>query len=285
MDLTESPARRHRLFVTHPPRRLGSPTPFAGSDTMQAFPEAGPSDFEGPWYVEILKQVHKVLKPRSYFEIGTNTGTTLAISRCASIAVDPSISITWEEISNGVFHKPSLNLFQMTSDDFFREQSPFDIFKSSIDLAFLDGMHRCEFLLRDFINTERHCRRNSIIVLHDCLPIEVGIASRDIDKTTPEQPHHDGWWAGDVWRTARLIKQYRPDLHITCIDARPTGLVFITNLNPDNSVLADGYNNFVREMMGWDLTKDNLAAFFQEMSLENCDEFMTDEGITAKFYL
>jgi hypothetical protein len=29
-------------------------------------------------------------------------------------------------------------------------------------------MHYAEFLLRDFINIERHVTRNSLVILHDC---------------------------------------------------------------------------------------------------------------------
>jgi hypothetical protein len=40
----------------------------------------------------------------------------------------------------------------------------------TIDRAFIDGMHCFEFVLRDFINTERYMSWTSVIVFNDVLP-------------------------------------------------------------------------------------------------------------------
>ncbi len=54
-----------------------------------------------------------------------------------------------------------------------------------ISMAFLDGMHHFEYLLRDFINTEKHCSSNSVILLHDCLPTDRHVARRESRTIIP----------------------------------------------------------------------------------------------------
>ena len=48
-----------------------------------------------------------------------------------------------------------------------------------MDFAFIDGMHLFEFALRDFMNLERHCTPQSVIMVHDCYPTEREHAERE----------------------------------------------------------------------------------------------------------
>jgi hypothetical protein len=148
-------------------------------------------------------------------------------------------------------------------------------------MAFLDGMHRCEFLLRDFFNTERHCRPDSVIALHDCVPLEAPMAERDPDAPAVDR-RRQGMWTGDVWRTALLLKRRRPDLRIIVLDAAETGLVLITRLDPDNTLLADNHDQFVAEMMSWALPEITLAGYFAEMELEPELNLREPEQILAR---
>jgi hypothetical protein len=119
--------------------------------------------------------MHEWLAPASHFEIGTESGASLSNAKCATIAVDPKFHLGTRDC---VGSKPFCALYQMRSDTFLRRHDPSRMFHGPIDLAFLDGMHYCEYLLRDFANTERHCRRNSVIAMHDCVPVDLAIASR-----------------------------------------------------------------------------------------------------------
>jgi hypothetical protein len=224
-------------------------------------------DLMGENYLNVLGRLHSVLAPATYLEIGVDTGKTLALAHCHAIGIDPEFRFQDMGIVRAIVAKPSVALYQMPSDDFFARFSPTTLFGGPIEMAFLDGMHRCEFLLRDFFHTERHCRRNSVIALHDCLPLEAPMAERDPNALAVDG-RRQGMWTGDVWRTALLLKRRRPDLQITVLDAAETGLVLITNLDPENTLLSDNHDQFVAEMLSWSLAEITLPGYCAEMGVE-----------------
>jgi hypothetical protein len=247
-------------------------------------PRLSMPDLRGEFYLNLLAKLHRVLQPATYMEIGTAEGASLAISQCPSIAIDPSFAIAEPAIFKQILLKPELHLFQMKSDSFFSRHSVKGLLNAKLDMVFLDGMHRCEFLLRDFHNAERNCKRNSVIAIHDCFPVDVSMASRVAGAVRPHSPHREGWWTGDVWRTALLLKRHRRDLDITCLDAAATGLVLITNLTPESTYIPDNYAALVREMGGWSLEEIGLDQYFQEMQVESTEKLQTDDQITARFW-
>ena len=94
----------------------------------------------------------------------------------------------------------------MTSDKFFADVDLQAVLRNRIDVAFLDGMHNFEYLLRDFINVERFCHQKSLILMHDCLPTVPGIAARD-------RPANElSAWSGDVWKLLPILRKYRPNV-------------------------------------------------------------------------
>jgi hypothetical protein len=197
-----------------------------------------PGSLGGSDYVTCLGRLHEILQPRSYLEIGTLRGMTLALSRCRSVAVDPTFRLT----GSVPWRMPSLFLFQGTSDAFFAEVDAAAVLGGPVDLAFLDGLHLFEVLLRDFINTERLCRPGSTILLHDCVPLAPGMTDRCQDAALLRQDErYRAFWTGDAWKTVDALLRYRPDLEITALDAPPTGLVAIRNLDPGSAVLAREY--------------------------------------------
>lgn len=241
-------------------------------------------DLKGEHYGSVLSRLHRVLRPKTYLEVGVYAGGTLALANCATIAVDPLFHIEEAHIVKKVLANPRSFFFRAQSDDFFAQHDVQSLFGAPVDMAFLDGMHRCEFLLRDFVNTERNCKKNSIIALHDCLPVEADITSR-INGQQSENPKRAGMWTGDVWRTALLLKRRRPDLSMTVLDAATTGLVLITNLNPLSRDLTDDYRGCVNDMLSWHLTEMGLPALYSELSVESTESLAADEAITARFWL
>ena len=211
--------------------------------------EAPPAGFfrrpmhKGKHYRRVLARLHALKRPATYLEVGTAAGATLAIARCASIAIDPRFRLS-RDVRAG---KPACHLFSMTSDAFFAAENPSALLGRPIDLAFIDGMHQYEFALRDFMNIEAHCRPQSLVVLHDCLPVDSFMARRErLDKALEPFTAHPGNWAGDTWKTIWILQRFRPDLRIHAFDAPPTGLVVVTRLDPKSCALHDRYEEAVR---------------------------------------
>ena len=69
----------------------------------------------GAGYLKLLRRLHALRRPKTYLEIGTAAGKTLALARCASIAIDPRFRLA-RDVKQG---KPTCHLFEMTSDAFF----------------------------------------------------------------------------------------------------------------------------------------------------------------------
>ncbi len=222
-------------------------------------------DLEGESYRDTLKRLHAELNPQAYLEIGTLNGGTLALSNAPSISIDPFFQIKTEVIGT----KKMCLFFQMGSDNFFDDYDPKVLLGRRLDFQFLDGMHHCEFLLRDFINAERHAARDGVIALHDCLPVEIPMTDRTQNGTPPIAPHRGGWWTGDVWRTLYVLKKHRPDLRILSLDAGPTGLVLISGLNPQSIKLAANYEDLVVEMRSLDLERITVAGFLKQMDVRS----------------
>jgi len=228
----------------------------------------GASTREGISYHYFLKRLHGVIRPQCYLEIGVDEGKTLALARCRAIGVDPSLKrlkqkrhIFTAERFGLWSYQPEIHLFEMTSDQFFHTQELNRLFDKKIDLAFLDGMHLFEFLLRDTINTERFTGRDSVIALHDCYPVNVEMSEREHqpDKRVDEQTRF--LWTGDVWKLLPILRQYRPDLRLVVLDCPPTGLVLLTNLNPTTGVLRENYDNIIRQFEALTLRDFGLDHF------------------------
>ena len=221
-------------------------------------------DHGGEFYTHILERIHDVLKPKTYFEIGTLHGSTLLLSECASVAVDPAFQLELNILGK----KPSCFFFQMTSDEFFEKNNLGILLKSEVDFAFLDGLHHFEYLLRDFINIEPYCKFDSLIAIHDCIPTDLYVARRD---PTPSErwpsPPHPEWWSGDVWKVLLILKKLRPDLKIYPLDASPTGLVLVTGLDSRNKILKEKYPQLIEEWKDVELGDYGLENFYRDIGV------------------
>jgi len=193
----------------------------------------------GERYHKVLAHIFGVLKPRTYVEIGVFEGQTLQLATppTFAIGIDPVPRLKRAPL-------PNHRIFEETSDAFF---AGYDLRAElgglPVDLAFIDGMHHFEYALRDFINLERYCARDSVILVHDCYPL---------DRQTAERVQPLGFWSGDVWRLIVLLKKYRPDLAIDTIGTAPTGIGVIRNLDPDSRVLQVEYARLCEEFLALD---------------------------------
>ena len=235
-------------------------------------------ELEGTFYQNFLKRIHTTLRLKTYFEIGTLNGDTLKLASCSCISVDPTYQISTDVLGN----KPSCYFFQVCSDEFFEQRDPKQILGDAIDVAFLDGMHLFEYLLRDFYNTERYCARGSIIILHDCVPVDEHVTVRDPFDPARQKSSRPGYWTGDVWKMIPTLQRWRPDLKISVVDAPPTGLVLVTNLNPESHVLQDNYQAIMGKYLTLDLGAYGVERLHREASAVSTEEFSTADDF-AKF--
>jgi hypothetical protein len=234
----------------------------------------------GPRHEDILGALHAHLMPRTYLEIGVEHGETLRLAHCPSIGIDPTMQIDHQAIGD----KSACLLYRMRSDRFFETHDPEALLGDKIDFAFLDGMHLFEFLLRDFMNIERHCRRNSLIVLHDCVPTDLYLARRHRqDESLRAITRIAGGWCGDVWKIVPILREYRPDLRVYCFDATLTGMVIVTNLDPQSEVLADQYAEAVERFGSIDLAEYGLKRYFDELALKDARQ-LTDPVQLARYF-
>jgi hypothetical protein len=58
---------------------------------------------------------------------------------------------------------------------------------------------------------------------------------------------HTRLWTGDVYSMVEVLRRYRPDLTVLAIDVRPTGLLLVTGLDPENTTLADNFSEILAE--------------------------------------
>lgn len=186
---------------------------------------------------ELLRNLHELLQPRTYFEIGVDIGKSLTLSRTRSIGVDPFYQVTRELMCD-------VHLVRATSDEFFSRRHPLAHFDEPvIDLAFIDGMHLAEYLLRDVMNTERYTHAASVIVLDDMLPENDNEAARDRAGAGLMGRR----WAGDVYKIIASLREHRPDLVCLEVDTAPTGTVVLLLPDPSSKALDDAYDDLVEE--------------------------------------
>lgn len=254
--------------------------PSVSTTLAQPNPPAVAPDLRGAAYLDVLRLFHRALKPRRYLEIGSLRGESLTLAECPTISIDPKFAIS----GNVIGTKTQCHFYQMSSDRFFADFDPKAILGGPLDMAFLDGMHLCEFLLRDFANTEKACKRNGMIMLHDCVPVESAIATRTFTQKTINPIHHN-WWTGDIWRTLLLLIRRRPDLRITVLDAQPTGLACITNLDPNSTFIDDNYADLVAEMLSWSLETMGVPALLEALRVTSTSEIDSAEKLSRRFWL
>lgn len=220
-----------------------------------AFREDGFPAIDGPHYLDVLRGLHERLRPAWYLEIGAFKGHSLSQARCDVVAVDPEFQ----------FAQPVLgtarrgHFFRMTSAEFFAEGF-LERAQVTPELAFLDGLHHYEALLEDFAATEARMRPDGVILLHDCAPTDHVMARREWDAASPA-------WTGDVWKALAALIETRPDLRIDVLDAWPSGLAVIRDLDPTSRVLREATPAIRSRLDGVSLEEFGVARYFASFAI------------------
>lgn len=172
------------------------------------------------FYRDFLGLLHAALQPEVYLEIGIDEGDTLLLSTSRTIGIDPAPKIRHEVLAR----KPWLKLYRQTSDDFFAQHTASATLEGlRLDLAFIDGLHEFTQVVRDLAHIERWGHPGTVVVIHDVLPENVQQASHAF---------REGGWTGDVWRVVSFLAKHRPDLTCRLVDARHSGVLVVTGLDP-----------------------------------------------------
>jgi tetratricopeptide (TPR) repeat protein len=200
-------------------------------------------------YLDWLEKLYHFLKPRNVIEIGVSQSASLARVPAPAIAigVDPVPSVIYPL-------QTEAHIFAETSDDFFARRNVRELLRGEpLSIGFIDGSHLFEQALRDFINLEKYCGPNSLIMFHDTVPL---------DELTQRREPETHFSTGDVWKTILCLKQCRPDLEIFTIATAPTGLTLVLGLDPSSDVLTKNYEHAVARFIdrGFSEVEHNLSS-------------------------
>jgi tetratricopeptide (TPR) repeat protein len=206
----------------------------------------------GENYLDILSRFHNYLKPQSYVEIGVDKGDSLALAQhpTVSIGIDP-----FPRIEKKI--RSFAKIYPVPSDEFFEKYNLFtELQINNLSMAFIDGLHHSDQVLKDFINLERYADDKTVIIIHDCLPICKTVANRSNDTV---------FWTGDTWKLILFLIKYRPDLDINVVPAPPSGLSIITKCDSKSTLLIEKYDQFVSELQHQKLPYEYLYSLEGKM--------------------
>jgi len=202
----------------------------------------------------ILANIHQILEPDLYLEIGVDQGISLSLAKCNAIGIDPRPQLNLTSLLG-----EKTKIITTSSDNFFSNLASIAL-PQPPDLVFIDGMHLFEFALRDFINVERFASPTTLVVIDDIHPCHPAQAER-VRRT--------GSWTGDVWKLHKILREYRPELIILDLNAFTTGLLLVAGLDSGNSILTDSYEEIIRCYAGDIVPPANVLE--RKDSIASCD--------------
>ena len=144
---------------------------------------------------DLIEYLIKKNNYTNYLEIGCDQNQLFS-----KVIIDNKIGV--DPVSGGNIRK--------TSDDFFKENN------DKFDIVFIDGLHTCEQVKKDILNSVNCLNVNGIILVHDCMPDSLGKQA---------VPRYKMQWNGDVWKAIVDLRQ-KEDLDIyTCEMDQGIGII------------------------------------------------------------
>jgi hypothetical protein len=182
-----------------------------------------------------LRELHRLVQPRTYLETGIQRGASLALSRVPSIGIDPEFSVEHELATD-------VHLVRSGSDEFFARPDPLaHLPVPVVDLAFIDGMHLAEYALRDILAVERFTTAGSVILVDDALP-------RDVATTRRLRIGRERW-TGDVYKVIGALRTLRPDLVVIEVDTSGTGTLLVMCPDAARNGVLEGYDDWLESVV------------------------------------
>ena len=207
--------------------------------------------FPGPNYYEVLRWLHQDLRPECYFEIGVFRGQSLMLAMPPTIAVGidpcPEVENRWNT---------KTHVLAVSSGEFFARHTLGEFFGSDrFSFAFVDGLHHFEQAIDDIFHLEAYARPESVIAVHDTIPLDEKTAARD--RCTK-------FHTGDVWKVVPFLKSYRPDLGLITIRTGPSGLTLIRRLDPSHARSEEEIEALGRfRELPWEYYKQHRGEFLE----------------------
>jgi len=233
--------------------------PTYDNDVLQGHLARASEELPGPDYYLVLHWIHQILRPARYLEIGVRHGESLRLALPATkcIGIDPAPVLNHPVDSNTC-------IFPLTSTEFFKTQNLEDIWgANSFSLAFLDGLHLFEQTLLDFAHLECLATPESVIIIHDVLPL---------DAETSERTRRTDFYSGDVWKLPMCLNHHRPDLRIRTIRTRPTGLCVVKGFEFHSQRSMRGYEANLAEYLPLQFTDYQSRLSEMPETIENTFE-------------
>lgn len=186
---------------------------------------------------QFLAKLHQLTRPRTYLEIGIESGYSMALTRVPSIGIDPDFNIVAEI-------QADVHLARTTSDEFFARKEPLAHLPIPLlDLSFIDGMHLAEYVLRDYLAVERFTTPASVVAFDDMLPRSVDEAARR---------RHTKWWTGDVFKALDALREKRPDLLVIEVATTGSGTAVVLFPDAGRKGVLPGYDEWVSSAISED---------------------------------
>ena len=175
-----------------------------------------------------IQKLIAAMNYKTYMEIGVASGSTWKnVVADKKIAIEPRFSFDW------VTHTlPGEFLYQMRSDEYFRILPQ----KTEVDIAFIDGLHTFEQVLRDILNVMSVLSPKGVILLDDTVPIDEFSAMTDQSTAIASRKAAMGSnahisWHGDVYKSLFFINDFmlRWDFATILDDGNPQTLLWRSN--------------------------------------------------------
>jgi len=205
-----------------------------------------------------------------YLEIGIEYGYTFSNTHFLhKVGIDPvpKYISTNNQLDTGKFEE----IIKLTSDEYFNSinisEDNSDIVSidsddciDMYDVIFIDGMHHCEYVLRDFNNSIKILNKNGLIFIDDCIPLNYNEQLKIPLKHYYENGilKYGEDWTGDVWKFVyHLLLNYKDKFTfkyfhnmdyrgIICIKINQTFEVTVTNYDEINNYsYFEHYNNYL----------------------------------------
>jgi glycosyltransferase involved in cell wall biosynthesis len=176
-------------------------------------------------YNSIFSSRHQIINSltnpnNKYLEIGVEYGYTFSNTHFLNkTGIDPDPKYISQVTDYNKFEE----IKQMTSDEYFNNLFEYnnlseirsidsDDCLDTFDVIFIDGMHHCENVLRDFNNSIKILNDDGFIFIDDCLPLNYN----EQLKIPLKHYYENGVlkyveeWTGDVWKFLyHLLKNYK----------------------------------------------------------------------------